>query len=163
MKQLTLIRHAKSSWKLTSLEDSWRPLSRRGYRQLQEMAEHVPRQGLWLVSPAIRTYASAHVLRRLAGLPMGGMQLDERLYETSGSHLLSLLQELDDGDEQVTLVGHNPGLDELAGLLLPAPIQSLSTGAVLTLYLTINRWAECRAGCGRMVGCGFPSTHSGES
>jgi Phosphohistidine phosphatase SixA len=162
MKQLTLIRHAKSSWKLASLEDSWRPLNRRGYGQLQEMAAHVPKQGLWLVSPAVRTYTTAHVLRRLAGLPMVGIQLDERLYETSGSHLLSLLQELEDGDEQVTLVGHNPGLDELVALLLPMPLQSLGTGAMLTLSLSIGHWAECRAGCGSVVGCVFPSAEAEE-
>ena len=162
MKQLTLIRHAKSSWKLASLEDSWRPLSRRGYGQLQEMAAQVPRQGLWLVSPAVRTYTTAHVLRRLAGLPMVGIQLDERLYETSGTHLLTLLQELDDGDEQVTLVGHNPGLDELVELLLPMHLQSLGTGAMLTLSLSISRWAECRAGCATVVACVFPSAQAEE-
>ncbi len=41
MKQLTLIRHAKSSWKIQDLEDSWRPLSRRGYWQLLELAAQV--------------------------------------------------------------------------------------------------------------------------
>lgn len=93
---------------------------------------------------------------------MVGIQLDERLYETSGTHLLTLLQELDDGDEQVTLVGHNPGLDELVELLLPMHLQSLGTGAMLTLSLSISRWAECRAGCATVVACVFPSAKAQE-
>ena len=69
---------------------------------------------------------------------------------------------LDDGDEQVTLVGHNPGLDELVELLLPMHLQSLGTGAMLTLLLSISRWAECRAGCATVVACVFPSAKAQE-
>jgi phosphohistidine phosphatase len=157
MKQLTLIRHAKSSWKIADIEDSWRPLNTRGYRQLVELGKHVPQGGLWLVSPAVRTYATAHILRRLAGLPMGGLQLDERLYESSGERLLALLQTLDDSDEQIVLVAHCPGLDELASLLCPRHPEPLATGNLLTLELQIEHWADCGGGCGRQLAHFAPS------
>ena len=151
MKKLTLIRHAKSSWKIADLEDSWRPLSPRGYRQLTSLAPHIPHQGLWLVSPAVRTYATAHVLRRLAGLPMGGLLLDERLYESCGHNLLSLLQRLDDVDEEVTLIGHSPGLEELAQLLCQEYRQPLATGELVALELNVEAWRACRVDCGRLL------------
>lgn len=151
MKQLTLIRHAKSSWKIAELEDSWRPLTARGYRQLLELGNHVPAGGLWLVSPSVRTYATAHVLRRLAGLPMAGLQLDERLYESSGSKLLTLLQEQDDKDDHLVLIAHSPGLDELAIALCPAALVPLSTASLLTLELQVTQWRLCVAGCGHQL------------
>ena len=67
MKQLTLIRHAKSSWKIQDLEDSWRPLSRRGYWQLLELAAQVPQNAFWLVSPAVRSYSTAATGRSADG------------------------------------------------------------------------------------------------
>jgi phosphohistidine phosphatase len=151
MKQITLIRHAKSSWKIADLEDSWRPLNPHGYRQLQEVGQYVPTGGLWLVSPAVRTYATAHVLRRLAGLPMAGLQLDERLYESSGDKLLTLLQGQDDKDDQLVLIAHSPGLDELAALLCACKPEPLATANLLTLELQISHWQQCHAGCARQV------------
>ena len=150
MKQLTLIRHAKSSWKVVDLEDSWRPLSARGYQQLSALTPHLPSSALWLVSPAVRTYATAHVLRRMAGLPMTGLILDERLYESSGKGLLTLLTTLSEEDNQVLLVAHSPGLDELVGLLCPTEAVRLTTANLVILELDVERWAECRVGCGRL-------------
>ncbi|MGL4205325.1 MAG: SixA phosphatase family protein [Aeromonadaceae bacterium] len=150
MKQLTLIRHAKSSWKVMDLEDSWRPLAARGYLQLRALVPHLPASALWLVSPAVRTYATAHVLRRMAGLPMTGLILDERLYESSGKGLLSLLATLSEQDNQVLMVAHSPGLDELVGLLCPSESVRFTTGNLVSLELDIASWAECRIGCGRL-------------
>ncbi|MFC3914287.1 SixA phosphatase family protein [Pseudaeromonas sharmana] len=151
MKKLILIRHAKSSWKIAELEDSWRPLSPRGYRQLASLTAHIPHQGLWLVSPAVRTYATAHVLRRLAGLPMGGLLLDDRLYESSGHNLMTLLRGLDDVDDEVTLIGHSPGLDELTQLLCHEHHQPFGTGDLVTLQLQIKAWSDCRENCGQVL------------
>ena len=151
MKKLILIRHAKSSWKIAELEDSWRPLSSRGYRQLASLTPHIPHSGLWLVSPAVRTYATAHVLRRLAGLPMGGIWLDDRLYESSGHKLMALLHGLDDVDDDVTLIGHSPGLDELAQLLCQEHRQPLGAADLVALELDIGSWRDTRANCGRVT------------
>ena len=103
------------------------------------------------MSPAVRTYATAHVLRRLAGLPMGGLLLDERLYESCGHNLLSLLQRLDDVDDEVTLVGHSPGLEELAQLLCQDYRQPLGTGELVALELDVEEWRACRADCARLL------------
>ena len=151
MKQLILIRHAKSSWKISDLEDSWRPLTARGYRQLSALIPHLPSTALWLVSPAVRTYTTAHVLRRMSGLPMTGLILDERLYESSGHGLLTVLTSLGEEDKQVLLVAHSPGLDELIGLLCPDESLCITTSNLVSLELDVDRWAECRKGCGRVL------------
>lgn len=151
MKQLTLIRHAKSSWKMADLEDSWRPLNRRGYRQLLALGKRIPASGLWLVSPAVRTYTTAHVLRRLVGLPMCGLQLDERLYDSSGHQLLQLLQRLSEVNDAVVLVAHSPGLEELLTLLCPAHKADFGTADLVTLALLVPSWADCQAGSGQLL------------
>ena len=57
MKTLTLIRHAKSSWKNTELEDFDRPLNKRGKKDLPGLAmrvsQQLPKPDCLLYSPAL--------------------------------------------------------------------------------------------------------------
>lgn len=149
MKQLTLIRHAKSSWKIEGLDDTWRPLNRRGYEQLSQMAPHVPDAKLWLVSPAVRAYTTAMALRSLRGDDLSQLQLEAGMLSAPGGYLLELVRQ--QHAASLVLVGHNPGLDELADYLLPEPIASLSSGAVLQLRLAIGQWSDCTPGCAEVV------------
>ena len=49
------------------------------------------------------------------------------------------------------LDGHHPGLDEQADYLLPEPIASLASSAVLQLQLDIGQWSDCTPGCAEVV------------
>ena len=118
---------------------------------LLELAAQVPQNAFWLVSPAVRSYSTAHVLRRLAGLPVAGIQLDDRLYESRGDKLMSLLQAVGEDVQHLVLVAHSPGLDELASSLCASAPTSLTTGSMLLVTLQIERWADCQAGCGELV------------
>ena len=60
MKVLTIVRHAKSSWKDTSLSDRDRPLNRRGERDAPEMGRRIHEYGIRpsqiVSSPAVRAF-----------------------------------------------------------------------------------------------------------
>ena len=82
---------------------------------------------------------------------MAGIQLDDRLYESRGDKLMSLLQAVGEDVQHLVLVAHSPGLDELASALCASAPTSLSTGSMLLVTLQIERWADCQAGCGELV------------
>ncbi len=158
MRQLLLLRHAKSSWDDPKLSDHARPLNLRGRQAAAAMAEEMRRLGLLpdlvLVSSARRT------LQTLAALdpwdhPPRVEPLDA-LYLASAADLLLTLQSAVPSARCVMLVGHNPGLHELALFLSgkgPLPedgrLQRLAeaypSGALAEFAVTVP-WEELREG-----------------
>jgi phosphohistidine phosphatase len=119
MHTLHLLRHAKSSWADEKLDDHDRPLSKRGRRDAEVMAGHIAQRGgppeLVLSSTAARTRDTVTPL--LQRLKPRRILLDRGLYLAPGSALLGYLRNTDEDVGTALLVGHNPGLHELALLL----------------------------------------------
>ena len=87
MKILTLIRHAKSSWKDSNLSDRQRPLNKRGERDAPVMgkriAEHGIRPSLIICSPAARARSTAKIIAREISYPIEFLQREDGLYLAS--------------------------------------------------------------------------------
>ena len=119
MHRLHLLRHAKSSWK-DDAEDHLRPLSRRGREAATRLGEHLPRAigmlDLVLCSSARRTRETLDLV--LTGFaPSPPSLIEDRLYLVSRARLQRRLERLDETIGNVLVIGHNPGLQELAAAL----------------------------------------------
>jgi phosphohistidine phosphatase len=122
MHQLHLLRHAKSSWD-DDIDDHARPLNKRGREAARLIGEILPRAigGLDLVlcSSALRTRETAELA--LAGLSKSPkIVFEDDLYLAGAAKLMERLQQLDESVDSVMVIGHNPGLHELA-VTLAAP------------------------------------------
>jgi phosphohistidine phosphatase len=116
MHRLHLLRHAKSSWD-ESVEDHERPLSRRGREAARRVGESLPTAlgavDLVLCSPALRTRETAELA--LAGFATPPRILyEDALYLASRAALMRRLRRIDESASAVMVIGHNPGLHELA-------------------------------------------------
>lgn len=117
MKRLLLLRHAKSSWDDPDLDDHDRPLANRGRRASTAIAEHLSTESattdLVLCSSARR---ARETLERIAPALGDGVdvQIEPELYAASDERLLKRLRAVAEDVESVLLVGHNPGLEQLA-------------------------------------------------
>ena len=84
MKTLTIVRHAKSSWKDSGLRDRERPLNKRGKRDAPEMGRRIFKHGirpsLILSSPAKRAWTTEKTVAAAIGYPREFMQKEESLY-----------------------------------------------------------------------------------
>jgi phosphohistidine phosphatase len=129
---LILLRHAKSDWS-GGEPDHERPLAGRGRRQAPEagawLAAHLPGLDLAVVSPAARARQTWDLAA--AELPSPPpVRLDERVYAASPGELLDVVRELSEDLHAVVLVGHNPGLEDLAATLsggwVPMPTSALA-------------------------------------
>ena len=159
MKRLYLLRHAKSSWDDPTLADHDRPLAPRGRRAAKVIAEHLGRKGiapeLVLCSPSRRT---RQTLKRLApGLGKNvDVQIEPELYAAPARDLLQVLHEVPDEVESVMLIGHNPGIQDLAlglagaGSGIPRLRSKFPTAALATLELN-GTWRELAPGNGELV------------
>jgi phosphohistidine phosphatase len=159
MKHLLLLRHAKSSWDDPDLADHDRPLAPRGRRAATLIAAYMRAERL---SPELVLCSSAartrETLERLAPALGEGVevQVEPELYAASDEQLLERLQAVDDGVESLMLIGHNPGVEQLA-LRLAARGEKLAevrrkypTGALAMLEFD-GRWSELRSGSAELT------------
>lgn len=144
MKTLTIVRHAKSSWDSSSLADSERPLNERGERDAPLMAERLHqaavRPSLIISSPAVRAWTTAKVIAHEIGYPLEFLQREDDLYLASCDRLLAIISRQDEGFNNMLLVGHNPGLTDLANFLMPGLTGNLPTSGVVSVSLSCDHW-----------------------
>ena len=144
MKVLTLLRHAKSSWRDSSLADHERPLNRRGERDAPEMARRINeaaiRPSLIVSSPAIRAWTTAKIVAKEISYPTEFLQREAELYLASRNSLLDVIAEQDVGFNSIMVVGHNPGLTEFANFLVPGLTNNLPTCGVVSVAIDTDSW-----------------------
>lgn len=124
MRQLILLRHAKSSWDDTSVSDRDRPLNTRGRRSVARMRlamhEHGLAPDLVLVSTAKRTMQTLEALEPWDDVPL--IEPMDTLYLASATQILETLRSVADTVRSVLLIGHNPGMHDLALALAARPV-----------------------------------------
>lgn len=158
---LTLMRHAKSAWDDPDLDDHDRPLNKRGRRDAPRigtwLASRAPLPDLILCSTARRTRETAMLARPLLGEGARLRHL-KSIYLAEPQALLSLVHKTPDGVGHLMLIGHNPGLEQLAINLVgdgdPALHKSLTekfpTAACACMSFDVERWADIAPGTGTL-------------
>lgn len=154
MRELILLRHAKSSWSDTELDDFERPLSTRG-------AKAAPKMGQWLVehhlmpdrvlcSTAVRTRATLTLVLATFPEPVPAIELLDDLYLAAPQAMLDLIRSVPNESSRCMVIGHNPGLHQLAleltGNGSKKQIEKMAlkfpTAAVVHLSFAVDGWAE---------------------
>jgi len=151
MHTLYLLRHAKSSWADPALPDHARPLAARGRRDGKRIAKHLVELGiepeLLLCSSAERTRETLELIRPALSATSTVM-LEAELYAATSDTLLERIRALPDTVASVMMIGHNPGLHDLALVLASAGAElgrlktKFPTGALATLELSNTTWSE---------------------
>lgn len=148
MKTLILVRHAKSARDQTLLTDRDRPLTDRGRRDAPRMAERLHRRGvqpdLLISSPARRALGTAQLMVRSLRYERGDIAVDERLYPGDADALLAVIHGLDPPLRCVMLVGHDPGLSDLAHRFCRA-VDHLPTCTVAEFGFEADTWPQIGA------------------
>jgi phosphohistidine phosphatase len=160
VRTVILLRHGKSSWSDPTLADLDRPLAPRGERAARRIAKYMRRKNIRpafvLCSSSLRTRQTLEAIEPSLG-KSPSVELEPQLYAASEGELLERLQALPESVDSVMLIGHNPGLHELARLLaaggaeLPRLEQKFPTGALVTLVLDSESWAALGPGDGELV------------
>jgi phosphohistidine phosphatase len=145
LKILTIVRHAKSSWKDTSLSDRKRPLNTRGERDAPVMGrrihEHGIRPSLIITSPAKRAWTTAKIIAREIHYPLEFLQREDGLYLASLNEILDTIVAQDNGFNNLMIVGHNPGLTDFANFLVPGLTNNLPTAGVVSVEIDQDDWS----------------------
>ena len=117
MKTLFLLRHAKSSWDDATIPDHDRPLAARGERAVRLIASYIADAG---VRPALVLCSSARRARDTLDAVAASLgdeatrTIEGDLYGAGADELLVRLRVVEAATASVLVVGHNPGLHDLA-------------------------------------------------
>ncbi len=155
VRTLTLLRHAKSSWKNQALADIERPLNNRGRRAADAMAARLVAHGVTfthiLASPARRSRET--IMRMLLALPARNATItfDHAFYIFEAQGLIDALRRLDDNMLDVLIVGHNPALEDAINFLTGKRIQGFPTAACAQLAIALPNWATLHEACAELV------------
>jgi phosphohistidine phosphatase len=160
MRTIFLLRHGKSSWSDSTIADTDRPLAPRGERAAKRIAKYLRRKkirpALVLCSPSLRTRQTLEAIQPSLGKKCT-VELVPELYGASEQELLERLRALPEGLGSVLLIGHNPGLQDLAlalasqGAELEHLREKFPTGALATLVVERDSWAALSPGDAELV------------
>ena len=164
MRQLLLLRHAKSSWDDAATADRDRPLNARGRRSAMAMRQAMRDLGLIpdvvLVSTARRTLETLEALEPWDDAPL--VDPIDSLYLANPMQLIAALHGVAETVRSVLLIGHNPGMHDLALTLAGSHIarsggeleRTLAAGfptGALAEFVIPGSWWDLREGSGRLV------------
>ena len=161
MKRLTLLRHAKSGDDGTVARDFDRPLNAKGRRAARAigryMRDHALRFDIVLASPAARVVETLQE----AETGYGGAlqpQWEKRIYLAPADELLDLIRSAPDDADELLLVGHNPGLEQLVLALVPHGVEGARgeveakypTASLAEMSFAVDHWRDLGEGGGRL-------------
>jgi len=162
MLTLLLLRHAKSSWDHPLLDDFERPLAERGLKAAPLMGRYIAENDLKpelvLCSSAKRTQATLDLVMPELGAPPPAVCYDDQLYLAPASSLMAEIKRAPVRWQRVMLVGHNPGMHELAVQFVGAGDATarealrakFPTAALAVITFAAVRWSELAPGAGHL-------------
>jgi phosphohistidine phosphatase len=162
MKRLLLLRHAKAVPPAHSLPDSARPLAERGERDAHRIGERLQQHrmlpALIVSSPAVRALQTAELVATAMGYRREEIALEHGLYLAEPAALIAIIAAQSAALGTLLVVGHNPGLTDLAhGLLPELDVDNLPTCAVVGLdYGAADGWAEIATATAALAYYDFP-------
>jgi phosphohistidine phosphatase len=161
MRRLILLRHAKSDWSVAGRADHDRELALRGNDSATKigayMARHALLPDLVLCSTAVRARRTwALVAEALAEAPP--VTYDDRLYEVGAKAILDVVRASSPEVHGLMVVGHNPGLRDLAELLIASGdietrqrmLEKFPTAGLAVIDFPIDAWRKLHAHSGRL-------------
>ena len=164
MKQLLLIRHAKSSWANPNLSDFDRPLNKRGKRDAPFMGQRLAVQDicpeLIIASPAKRAKRTAKTIAAKIGYAEDRIMYREDIYMSGLSGLLTAIVSTDNSINSLALVGHNFAITELAEWLTGKAINNIPTCGIVSIEFSNSDWKEITEHSGRVIFFDYPKLHA---
>lgn len=142
-RNLLLLRHAKSSWSDPGLTDFQRTLNARGQRDAPLIGRQLRQENTQV---DIILASTAQRVRETIGLLLDAWQFEcpivweKQLYLATPDTLIHQLSTLDDQWSRAMIVGHNPGLSDLAGLLT-GNLFDMPTASLAMLSHPEQSWA----------------------
>lgn len=147
MKTLLIIRHAKSSWDLGTLNDFDRSLNERGKKDAPVMAQRLLDKKInidaFVSSPAKRAKKTAELFCKVYDKSKDDLILISTLYHATPEIFFEVIEQLNDDFTSVAIFAHNPGITEFVNQLVEdVIIDNMPTCSVFAIKINIAKWKD---------------------
>ena len=146
MKQLLIIRHAKSSWGLATLNDFDRPLNDRGNVDAPIMATRLLDKKItidaFVSSTAVRAFATATHFANSYKQPKENIIQIAELYHAMPANFYNVISKIKDDFKTIAIFSHNPGITAFVNELTTTSIDDMPTCAIFAVTINCNSWTD---------------------
>ncbi|MGB0878954.1 MAG: SixA phosphatase family protein [Polaribacter sp.] len=161
MKTLYIVRHAKSSWEYSGVEDIDRPLKKRGIKDAHLMSKFLSKKisspDIFISSIANRALHTAVIFCRNFKYPLSNLKIRSELYSFSDGYLVKTVKALDDGFSAAIIFSHDHGINTFVNKFGDKPIAHVSTCGVIGINFEEKHWKNIKKGTTVLVE--FPKNH----
>lgn len=149
MKNLILIRHAKSSWE-APLKDFDRPLMKRGILDAHDVSlnisEYLPKTYIIWSSTAARASETALIFAQNISYPLESIVFKDELYTFDDKQLEKVIKSCDNSFESVILFGHNEAITNFVNKFGDVFIENVPTSGFVSLQFDVESWDTIHKG-----------------
>ncbi len=160
MKTLTLMRHAKSSWKDAELHDQERPLLEKGLRRTRNIIDFLQEKDfkpdIILCSPAVRTLETARIMAHAFQVSDEQLRVVSQLYPATAHDYYDLFFDLPDTASHILVVGHNPAITNFANYFLTEKVDYIPTSGVVSIAFDTRQWEQLPLAGHKVLFTAFP-------
>ncbi len=161
MKKLFIIRHAKSDWEDSNLDDFDRPLNEKGLKNAPFMGKVLKNKNikpdLIISSPANRAYTTAELIANEVGYDKV-ITPNQYIYDAYVNTLQELITYIQDDKDVVFLVGHNPGISALACILCGMK-EDIPTCSIIEVDFHTDSWITASRENSLLVSFEYPKKY----
>lgn len=159
IKNLVLIRHAKSDWNNSSINDHERTLNIRGKRDIPIMASFLirkyPQIEYAISSDSIRTIETINSLNKY-GYTLPEIHFTKNLYLAEIPQFEAELSGLSDEMNNVAICAHNPGIPNFVVKLCGPEINEIPSLGIVWIELDLDSWSEIFTAKGKIIRFDYP-------
>lgn len=149
MKNLILIRHAKSSWE-APLKDFDRPLMKRGILDAHDVSlnisKYLPKTYIIWSSTAARALETALIFAQNISYPIESIVFRDDLYTFDEKQLEKVIKSCDNSFESVILFGHNEAITNFVNKFGDVFIDNVPTSGFVSLQFDSDSWDAINKG-----------------
>jgi len=149
MKNLILIRHAKSSWDMPST-DKERQLCKRGVNDAHRMAEvineYLPKTFIIWSSTAQRAKSTAYIFTENLAIPSESIIFKDELYTFEVAELEKCIRGCDNIYDSLIIFGHNDAITDFVNTFGNIAVKKIPTAGFVSLQFNANSWKDIAGG-----------------
>ncbi len=146
MKELLLVRHAKSSWANPGQDDFDRPLNERGQKDAPMMAQRLIQRGVSIngiiTSTALRAITTARFFAIENSIAEKDIIKHEFLYHAPPERFVKAILQIPDTITTAAIFAHNPGITDFVNQLSEACIDDMPTCCVFAIKINTDSWKD---------------------